>query len=583
MAQLDVTLANLAPRVSQCLDLPGRYNPKHSLAVYCLTLPGHSLAAPGVILGEAMSARNGLGCTLLEGLPQKIPGGAVIIGHHEVIKAERPELLDGLPELMEKEYLVRLGDHALVVSHSAEGLANGAQTLAMLALRHQEETLPGALIVDGPVCHSRGISVELVTGEIGVNLLLQIASFAATFKANRLHLSLDADFNPGAEISGMGSFLHACQSHGIGVGVRLPWLGDILAGRRPLRDSWAGIRAAARVFGATQVILDDPCPPDADSERVRLVMDSILKGEVGLPVVSLDAQAILKSGFSQYRLKSISVTGWHRLPDSGPPPQELEDIPIRLEVRAPLPGFSGVSPAAFHRHLDSAMSWLRGRQRRRLMVCFRDIGVSHLWQNLLYPAATGLIAAWGNPREADQAAWLFSNLLYGSSASMVMEMWEQASAAFPQGLSPEDEKSLRRIAFGGWPEDRSAQETLAGIDWGSVTRNVAAAADSLQNAAGSLTRNAATLGGAKMALQALSWLHCFASLAPELERRRQSGFNDDGRTEAIASELSGSFAVWHNSLRRLQAGSGLELTEMPALERMKRRIAAMCESRNMFE
>ncbi|MDR3077981.1 MAG: hypothetical protein LBV15_04365 [Planctomycetota bacterium] len=583
MAQLNVTLADLAPRVSQCRDLPGRYNPRHCLAIYFLTLPGYSLAAPGVILGEAMSARNGLGCTLLEGLPLKIPEGATIIGHHEAIKAERPELLDGLPELGEKEYLVKLDGHALVVSRSSEGLANGAQTLAMLTLRHQEDTLPGSLIIDGPVCHSRGISVELVSREIGVNLLLQIASFAATFKANRLHLSLDADFNPGMDIPGLSGFLQTCQSHCIKVGVRLPWLGDLLAGRRQLRDAWAGIRAAARLFGASQAVLDDPCPPNADPKQARLVMDSILRGEVGVPAVSLDALAIIKAGCSPYQLKSVSVTGWHRLPDSGPPPPELGDLPVRIEVRAPLPGFSGLSPAAFHRDLDSAMSWLGGRQRRRLMVCFRDLGVSHLWQNLLYPAATGLISAWGNPREADQAAWLFSNLLYGSSASRIMEMWEQASAAFPKGLSSDDERRLRRVAFGSWPEDEGTLAALAGIDWGAVTRNVAAAADSLQEAAGSLARNAATLSGAKVALQALSWLHCFSSLAPELERRRQSGFNEDGRTEIIASELLGSFAVWYNSLRRLQADSGLELAEMPALDRMRQRIVAMCRSREMFE
>ena len=579
MSRLDNTLVHLAPGVTTCRDLGGHYNPRKGLAIYCLPIPGYSPASPGVVLGEALAARSGLGCTLLDGIPAKIPEGAVVVGQYSAIKALRPELLDDVPELREQgQYSIRLGRYALVTSPSREGLASGMQTLAMLVLRHNEDRLPGSVIMDNPRCRGRCLAVELASGEIGVNLLMQIASFAATFKANRLHLILDEDFDPSRDIPGVETFAQTCQSFGIGLGVRLRLLRPLLSGNKTIIEAWAAVRAAARAFGATHAALDDPCPEGADPDMCERIVSSMAKGEVGLPHFSVDARLISRSGIPPAELKAAGITGWHRLWErSDAPPPEFEDIPLIIDVQSPVPGFSSRTTSGFHHRLDAAVRHLRRQNRRELMISFRDIGISHMWQNLMYPAATGLITAWGEPNVAEDSAWRFSNLLYGDSAKMIMAMWEHIAAAFPPGLSEAEEKLVRRTAFGRWPEADEDFRVLSGVDWLAVTKNIKSAAESLKTAAAGLSRNAATLAGAKLSLYALSWLHCFVALMPELERRRQEGYDGDARTEPIANELANNFRAWHSHLQEAYAESGLEFCEMPEVESMGLRLQGLCE------
>ncbi len=578
MALLDNTLANLAPGVSHCRDLPGRYNPKRGLAIYCLPIPGYSPSAPGVVLGEALAARSGLGCTLLEGVPAKIPEGAVVVGQCNALKAVRPDLLEDVPELREQgQYAIRLERSALVTSPSREGLAGAMQTLAMIILRHNEDTLPGSLILDTPACQHRCLAVEVATGEISGNLLMQMASFAATFKANRLQIILDGAFDPAGEFAGLDTFVQACQSYGIVVGVGLPWLASMASGERSLDQAWDGVRTAARIFGAGQAGLDDPCPADIDPGVARRIVESMMRGDSGIRGMSADVRLLQKSGCPPAELRDSGVVGFHRLWEQGdPPPLELGDYPMRLDVQSPVPGFSNRPAAGFHRRLDVATGWLRSRPRRELVVSFRDIGVSHMWQNLLFPAAAGLVAAWGIPRDAARGARIFSNLLYGDYGASVESMWDSVSAAFPSGLTPADERLIRRTAFGRWPDDGRTREILAGIDWMEVTRNIRAAAESLKNVAAGLSRNASTLSGAKLSLQALSWLHCFAALEPELSKRRKGRYDEDGRTGPIAEELYNNFQVWQASLRELFSESGLEISELGQVEEMGARLKELC-------
>ncbi len=579
MSSLDQTLANLAPGVSLSRDLSGRYNPRHGLAIYFLPIPSYSPSAPGMVLGEALAARSGLGCTLLDGVPEKVPEGAVVIGDYAAIKAARPDLLDNVPELTQAgQYAIKLQRSALIVSPSVDGLANGMQTLAMLVLRHNEDTLPGTLIADTPFCHFRGLAVELQGGEIGINLLMQMASFAATFKANCLQIILDDSFDPMREVPGIEAFVQTCQSYGIGTEIRVPWLSAILSGKKTLHQAWTGIRAAARLFGADSAALDDPCPAEASDERILRVMHAIANGEVGLKNMSVDATLAARSGLRPEDLRAAGVGCWLRVGGMGVPiVEEAEGLAIRLDVQSHVPGFSGGRAGDFRRRLDQAIDWLDGRPRRELMVSFRNIGISHMWQNLLYPAATGLIAAWGNPRGAERSAWIFANLLYGDSAEQVMDMWELVGDAFPQNLAPDKELLVRQTAFGSWPTDSGSAEALSAIDWLEMAKRIRAAAESLKNTAAGLSRNVSTLAGAKLSLHALSWLHCFAALVPELERRRRGRYNEDGRTEPIATELYNNFQAWHEHLESLYQESGLEIAEMPRIESMGLRLKGLCD------
>ncbi|MDR2391091.1 MAG: hypothetical protein LBE84_05370, partial [Planctomycetota bacterium] len=258
MSRLDETLDDLAPRVSQCMDIPGEYNPRHCLAIYCFSAAGESFIEPGKVLGDAISMYNPLGCVMLEGLPAKIPGGAILVARYDELKRERPDLLEGMPEISEPgQYAIRLGRSALIVSLSHDGLSAGMHTLAMILLRYGKPLLPGSVIMDKPTCQCRGLALELTPKDIEAGTLIQIASFAATFRANRLHVILPADFEPTAEIPGINAFIALCRSFGIETGVRLPWLADILSGRRGLRQTWSRLRVIARMFGASQASLDD--------------------------------------------------------------------------------------------------------------------------------------------------------------------------------------------------------------------------------------------------------------------------------------------------------------------------------------
>lgn len=579
MSRLDNTLAHLAPGVVNCRDLDGHYNPRHGLAIYCLPIPGYSPSSPGVVLGEALAARSGLGCTLLEGIPKKIPEGAVVIAQYNALKAVRPDLLENVPEMREQgQYAVKLGHSALVTSPSREGLSSGMQTLAMIILRHGEENIPACVMTDNPFCDVRGLAVELESREITSTLLMQIVSFVATFKANRLQIILNQDFDPSREMPGMDTVAQACQSFGIGLGVRLKLLRPILAGEMTLIEAWSAVRAAARAFGASHAAFDDEVPPDADPEACRAIVQSVAAGEVGLQNFSLDARFIVRAGFPVAELKSSGVTGWHRLWDrADPPTPEMDGIPLVFDVQSPVPGFSARTSGGFFRRLDAAMRRLKRSNRREFMVSFRNIGVSHMWQNLLYPTATGLIAAWGSPANAAEATYRFSNLLYGDAAEQIIRMWGNITKAFPPGLTEDAETLVRRTAFGHWPEEVRERRILESIDWMGVANTIKDAAESLKYAAGSLSRNAATLSGARLSLYALSWLHCFVALASELERRQ--GRDDDGRTRPIASELMNNFRAWHAHLQELYAESGLEVSEMPQIEAMGVRLKALCEGK----
>lgn len=580
MSLLDITIANLAPGVQMHRELAGRYSPRKGLAIYLLPTPDYTPSAPGMVLGEALAARSGLGCTMLEGVPVKIPEGAVVVGLEKELRDIRPDLMEMVPEMRDPgQYAIVFGKSALVAAPSPEGLAYGMQTLSMIVLRHAEATIPGSILVDKPQFQARGLAIELQTHEITVNLLMQILSFAATFKANRLHLILAGDFTPGMEIPGLDVFVQTCHSYGMALGVRVPWLGNILSGARSIADAWLKARSLARMFGAAQIVLDDPCPEDADRVMAKRLAASLVRGDPGVAEIAVDGALPGLADYPESDLKAAGVTGWFRMADSAATPgPSLWRMPLLLDVESPTPGFSAGTAADFHARLNAAVEWLWDRPRQAMFVSFRDIGVSHMWQNLLFPAATGLIAAWGKPKKAEDSFRLFANLLYGDSADAVAAAWDAVGRAFPTGLSRADERLVRRTMFGQWPEAGSARSLLKRIDWAGVAGRIRTAAAFLKTAVDTLSRNASTLAGAKLALQALSWLHCFSILMPELERRRKFGYDADGRTEPIAAELLNAFLGWQTQLEELAQGSGLEIAEMPQIESMGLRLKGLCDA-----
>ncbi|MCL2000485.1 MAG: hypothetical protein FWG74_03540, partial [Planctomycetes bacterium] len=384
--------------------------------------------------------------------------------------------------------------------------------------------------------------------------------------------------DPGREVSRLDNFIQTCRSYGMVVGVHLPWLASVASGEMSLEQAWAGIQATAKIFGAGQAALDDPCPDNIDPDTANRIVESMILGESGVKNMAVDARLLQKSGCAVSKITAAGVTGCYRMWDNDVPPSpELGDYPIRLDVQSPVPGFSNRPAADFYHRLDVATDWLREQPRRELIVSFRNIGVSHMWQNLLLPAATGLAVAWGRPKTAAGGARSFANLLYGDYGAAVESMWDSVSSAFPAGLAPAEETLIRRIAFGHWPENERAREILSRINWLEVNRNVRLAAESLKNVAASLSRNASILSGARLSLQALSWLYCFAALEPELSIRCKGKYDEDGRIAPIAKELYQNFKVWQASLQELISESGLKISELRRIKEMGARLKELCE------
>lgn len=579
MSLLDSTLEQLAPGVVQCRDLDGRYRPRHGLAIYCLPVEGWAPSSPGMVLGEALAGRSGIGCTLLEGVPAKVPEGAAVVALYKDLMKIRPDLLEDVPEpANDSEYCIKLGRNSLIVANTTGALAQGMQTLAMIVLRHGEETIPGCVIVDRPARAVRCLAIELESREIGINLLMQIASFAATFKANQLHFILNDDFEPAREIPGMDNFFAVCGSFGIDVGVRLKHLGKILSGEMSVAEAWSRIRAAARVFGATIAALDDVCPGDANPETLRRLVESAAAGDTGLAGFSLDARAIVISGVEPAKLAPAGIAGWHRLWKSAvPPPPEFAGIPLAIDVQAPVTGLTSRGLRAYRVRLDVALRDFAKESADSFMISFRDVGISHMWQNLLYPAGTGLITAWGVPDQAELSADRLLSLLYGEAGPVVANMWDVVTEAFPPGLPDDAEVMLRRTAFGHWPAGPEEWRTLTRVDWLTVAEHIRHAAQTVQAAFNGLSRNVSTLMGARLCLYAMSWLHCLTALVPELEARLDGRMPEDGRTEHIIKELFNNYHNWLNCMRETQQESGLEFSELPVLEEMGVYLRSLCE------
>jgi hypothetical protein len=168
-------------------------------------------------------------------------------------------------------------------------------------------------------------------------------------------------------------------------------------------------------------------------------------------------------------------------------------------------------------------------------------------------------------------------LLYGDLGRPVMDLWEAVAGTFPPHMTAAEERLVRQVAFGAWPDSDAEWNALSGINWQTVTTHIRLAADALKSVASGLQRNVGTLAGARLSLYALSWLHCFVALVPELERRSQPGHEEDGRTRAIATELLANFRSWEAQVRGLYAESGLEFVEERQLETMGAGLEKLCE------
>lgn len=574
MNSAEETIRSLAPGVRSFKRLEGHYNSRHGLAIYFLPTAGPSIAQPGTVLGEALASRSGLGCTLLEGIPEKIPEGAAVVGIYSDLKKLRPELLGALaPPTLPGEYIIILGRHALVAGKDRDGLVSGIQTLAMTILRHGEATIPGTVIRDRPAKRKRGLRVALRQEEATPALMFQILSFASTFKANAVGWILPRDFDPGA-VPNLEVVNLATASDGIDVSVGMPLLGAIASGETSLSDAWIRLRSAAALFGTAKAFFDDPCPDDIDPETAWRIALAIVEGVPGLSEIAVDYRLLKAAGIYPQALEVPGLRAWARVDD----PADLAEIShwdgrIALDVPSHMCGLSPRSLGAFNLCLDAASTKL-GDPGGDIGVSFRGLGFNHAWQNYLPGAATGLIVAWGSPATASRAAHAYAELLYGEAAPRVVEIWQALSGLFPEGTGDEQVRRLGEIAFGAWPESPEDRQLLASIDWQKVVASINTIAGLLEKTAPSLTRNRSTLAGPYLSLQIMAWLCRLAILLPGLIDEETAA--NDIQTAGAACELMQSFTEWRLYLENLQGESGMEIINMSKLDAMGARLRYLC-------
>ncbi len=578
MNKLEETLASLAPGIRSCRLLDGEYISRQGLAIYFLPSAGVSLTQPGTVLGEAMASRSGLGCTMLEGVPDKIPSGAVVIGLYDDLKKVRPDLLQQVsPPVLPGEYTIVIEKNALITAQAQSGLVSGIQTLAMLILRHQEDRIHAAVIHDRPAKSRRGLVVEMKQHEVQPALLFQIMSFASTFKANHLEFALPFDFDPGAAPK-LDAATQACRSNGMEIVVSQPFLVPLLLGQKQPAEVWSALKSAALTFDAGCVAFSDPCPDGIDQATARRLVEAIAENAGGAGRVAVDLSLIRRAGLGPETLDSPYLAVRHTVGTNELPEPAYRDKKLALVVESHLCGLSSIDVDSFHQRLDRASDWLGDGKDNGLLISFGNVGFSHIWQNCLPGAAAGLILGWGVPAVAEEATANFAELLYGDGGEDVMEVWRALGNIFPRGLSAAQEHRLGEIAFGAWPEKESDIELLTGINWQSVVEQINYIAGQLERIPSGLTRNRSTLSGPYLTLQSLAWLCRLSYLLPEMSLRLSKG-QDDQQTAHLADELMKSFIEWRTYLVNLQNESGLSVIDMPRLDLMGNRLDYMCGER----
>ncbi|MDR3211227.1 MAG: hypothetical protein LBU79_04845 [Planctomycetota bacterium] len=566
MDVLDTTLAGMAPAVKNYRRLEGEYNARHGLAIYSLVEGNSFLAQAGTILGEALAGRSGVGCTMLEGIPPRPPSGSVVVGLYDDLLVQRPDLLADLERPAHPGgFGISFNRNALVTATSREGIAAGIQTAAMLIMRHQGERIPGVVINDWPDRAIRCLAVELNPSELNPNLLIQILSFATTFRANAIEWILPADFNPWFQ-GNLAAIRSYCQATGLEVSVSFPHLGPLLRGELSLAKSQDLFQAAAVALGASRVSLDDPVPADFDPEKaidlINNLQDVLLNGKSEIQRIGVDYRLLSATGVRPADLANAALEGWFRVEDAVPS-EEYRGFPLRLDVPAHFLGLTSRSPTGYYTTLDATAAWCGHDGQGKMAISFRGVGFPHYWQNCLAAAATGLVLAWGNTSAAS-AADSFAHLIYGEQAEEMQAIWDNLGELYPSGLSSEEERRAGEFAFGLWPENPDDIAFITKANWTTTITRITTLVSQLEVTASHLTRNKATLTGPYLTIHFLAWLYRLAFLFPAL-----------GKAETAilaANELVKSLGDWRSFLTSLQTESGLASIDMEKLDHMGKRL-----------
>ncbi len=509
--RIDAILGSLLPEAQACIPGGQPYNPKHCLAIYQpRTEP--SMEFPAILVGQSALAPYGVGVSLLQGLPAVPPRGCIIIGTWEQLYDTYARYLDGFKRPAGRDdYLLRIDGFVLLVGAARAGCIMGAQTLIQIVSLATDRRIPGMTVVDAPAIPIRSCAYDLRAQIPHNEHLMRAAGFSASFKANRLHLWLDA-VRPLADQPGLGcmrrqdarEIASICGEYAVDI---VPWCDLLPRLSNPNHDFSRMIEQAAELaqtFQAPALGLGGRLEPGSDPERPRRFIGLLLReteAEVYLPAQTLAAL------YGEAELPARLV-GWFDRDEAVAnylPLLSRNSHPAALQADFPNTGYVPPRPREGYRRIDDGIAAATRDKQREICFYGGDQRHGNLWDNSLVPAIGCLAAAWKRSLDAHEASARFARLAYGKPGETLMTLLDEVAGLFPPLLRGVDGERLRLLAF-GYAGSAEEWQALAEVDWTLVNQKLRAVETTIQHCRDEINRNAETIDTLDLGVSALWFL-----------------------------------------------------------------------------
>ncbi len=531
--ELETLAARLLPQVRSITAHEGRYRPHECLGVY---LQPHtetlSYELPGLLVGQFGMAPYGQTVTLLDGIPKKVPPGAVLVGSWDYLSLLFPDILS--PETKpsnDEGYYLWMQRYCIIAGASFSGCLYGAQTMIQLISQTQDD-LPALSIADAPAMPVRSIACNLRDMVPDSDSILKTVGLLNSFKGNRLHLIL----NPLAPVSprpGFGTFeeddareLALCsREYGISI---IPWI-DLMEQengvRIPVENAAALCSRVASSFTPTDIGVGGLASALRPNEEIRAVLKQIdqnLPREIGL-YLHKRISSVCPDFSSGRRIMFWEDADLKTTPGTA--------MPFCLSVGSGAQGFVGLAAEDVARRIDRIYIRHQPPTREITFRLFDQTG-GRLWEHDIISAMVSASMGWSVKDGALDALKRFTHLAFGNNAEGFLELQKMVSDAIPTTIR--EHMPLQEMAF-GFPERDNCWQLLERIDWGNFSRQSILIRKQMADLRQHSTRNADLIEFADISIDATQFLRDRYRLLT-----KAAGFyNQATKGTALAAEKAG--------------------------------------------
>ncbi len=578
---LATIIPHLLPGVRACAPGSMPYDPRYCLAIYCPSDESEQLQVAAVLAGESTASHGGQCCCLMEGIPQVAPPGAIILGTWEGIEKAAPHLLSALPKPQPQGYVLRLDRHALLVGSDFSAAFAAVQTFVqMLALSPQRE-LPACLINDQPALPRRSFMIDLTHAQPRITLFTRIIGLLQSFKANRLHILLNA-VSPRPQRSALGvvSWEDAETLSGYSREYCLPvipWAdlaGQVANDELSPGAAWEIGRQMIEAFGAPAIGLGMTAIPCSAAEGVRELVARLAESQnTPLDIYLPFSAAAPCADLQRHGIRLVAgafADDQGLLPNLAPQP----NIPLAIWGTPGNRGFEPIAAGVACQRLDAILSAaLTAGAEEAGYFC--PGGGGKIWLNDIAFLISWVTAAWEGKAATSLTRRRFLRLAYGEQAVAVDEAGAAIAEAFPPELRGEDGAEMRRSIFGKNIAPELWQKIEA-IDWTGHEKKMRTAEGILLACRKNLSRNSETLAVADIGLAAARCLAnkvCLFKEALMHYRDAQEGRAGSlGRCRQCLERLFYAITPFFQRLRTIREDSGYAAGEAKSLEQWLMRL-----------